>query len=127
MGVANLPLRPGIISSCEIDLEKINIMRDGIEWYKRVIRGVSPFGDLTTQEQEYMNVAWGDISVHLANMQGIPAGVVSYMLAELAVSEIAMLEFAEEEARQAIEEAHDDMEDDVPIPSQTESETSGWA
>ncbi len=125
--VANLPLRPGILASTEVHLEEIKIMRDGIEWYKRTIRGISPFGDLTVQEQDYMNESWAEISTHLAELQGLPAGVVSYMLAELAVSEIAMLEFAEEEARQAIEEAHDDIvEDEVSVPSETEGSSPRW-
>ena len=144
--VANLPLRPGIIASSEVDLPKIKTFRDGIEWYKRTVRGISPFGDLTTQEQEYMDDSWVVIATHLADIQGIPKGVVSYMLAELAVTEMAMLDMAEEEGHSAIAEAHDEqpdsgsvsppddepqdltpierifhaLEDDVSVPSETE-------
>lgn len=93
------PIRPILFTLTERD--KIVTLRDAVEWYKKVVRGANPLGDLTAMEQKYVNGEWAQVIKELAEVQGVPSGMLSYWLNELSVNEIQLADTALEEATAA--------------------------
>ena len=83
------------------DRADVDTLRGAVEWYKAVYRGTEPLGDLTKLEQNYVNGEWAQLVRELAEVQGIPAGMLSYWLNELAVLELQLAKVAGEEAQAA--------------------------
>ncbi len=95
------PLRPILHSITERG--DILTLRDAVSWYKNVVKATEPLGDLTVLEQKYVNGEWAQLVKELAEAQGIPAGMLSYWLNELATNEITLARAAAEEAAAAME------------------------
>ncbi len=102
------PIRPVLYSLT--DRVDIATLRDGVEWYKRVVRGAEPLGMLTAIETRYVNEQWAEVCRDLAKVHGVPAGSLSYWLNELAVNELRLSETALEEGAAAT--AYGQVQDD---------------
>lgn len=90
------PMRPVLFTLTE--RAEIVTLRDAVNWYVRVYEGSGPLGMLTTMETRYVNEQWAEVCKELAEVQGVPAGMLSYWLNELAVNEIELARTATEEA-----------------------------
>jgi len=75
-------------------------LREAVEWYKRVAR--ADIGTPTGTEVEYLNKRWGSLITEIATREGVPAGILSYMLNEIATQELKLLEVAKEETEVAL-------------------------
>ena len=78
---------------------KTYTLRDAVEWYKNFHR--AGLGIPSQQELEYMNQRWGVLCEGMAEREGVPASMLSYMLNQIATTEIQLLEVAQEEAAAA--------------------------
>ena len=93
------PIRPAIYVLVDFVKEPAEMtLREATEWFKQSVRGASPLGQLTAMEHNYMNQRWAELCKQLAVAQGIPAGMLSYFLGELAQTEIRLAETATLEA-----------------------------
>lgn len=93
-------MRPILFTLTERD--EIVTLRDAVEWYKKVTRGAAPLGMLTGLETKYVNEQWAEVCKELAEVQAVPAGMLSYWLNELAINEIKLADTALEEGASAI-------------------------
>ena len=83
------PVRPILYTITERD--DIVTLRGAVDWYKHVANEASDrMGDLTGLEIKYVNGEWGRLIKELAAAQGVPVGMLSYWLNELATNEIAV-------------------------------------
>jgi hypothetical protein len=94
-------MRPILFSLTERG--NIKTLRDAVDWYRKVYAGTEPLGMLTETETQYVNGEWAQVMKELAEEQGVPAGMLSYWLNELAVNEIQLARTALEEATVATE------------------------
>jgi len=76
-------------------------LREAIEWYKRCVKGARDSGVPTALESNLLNEQWVVLVKAIAERQGVPTGSLSYFLAELAKTEMHLLEIAQEEAEAA--------------------------
>lgn len=74
--------------------ERFETLRDAAEWYKSVVT-MTP--ELAQDEREYTDALWGFLMQELADRQRVPAGFLSWMLQQLVMQEITLLETALEE------------------------------
>jgi len=78
-------------------------LREATEWFKSFVRGSEPLGMLTAMEHKYANERWALLVKEVATHQGIPAGMLSYFLGELAQAEIKLADTAADELAAAQE------------------------
>lgn len=76
-------------------------LREAAEWFKGCVRGAEPLGMLTALEHKYMNERYAELCKQLAVKQGVPAGMLSYFIGELAQTEIQLADTATEELEAA--------------------------
>lgn len=93
------PMRPILFSLTERG--EIKTLRDAVEWYKKVYKGTEPLGDLTKLELNYVNGQWGEVIKELSEAQGVPGGMLSYWLDELARTEVQLTRAAQDESEAA--------------------------
>lgn len=100
------PIRPTIHSLVDFPWDepvgKITL-RQAIEWFKRGVKGCEPLGMLTALEQKYMNERWAELCKLMAQVQGVPVGMLSYFLGEVAQAEIKLEDTALEESSAALQ------------------------
>lgn len=84
----------------DIDYETLTL-RSAVEWYKGVLRAAPDDGVLTEEETKYMNTAWLEIVRRLSEAQGIPQGMLGYVISEVTRYELSLSNAAAEEAVQA--------------------------
>ena len=89
------PLRPALFTITQ--RMGIVTLREAVEWYKRVYRETGPLGNLTGRETAYINEEWAELCKQVAESQGVPAGMLSYWLNELATNEIQLERTAQAE------------------------------
>lgn len=65
-------------------------LRQMVDWFKRVIDGTEPLGMLTKLEHDYINEQYGLLCKEVAKAQGIPSGMLSYFVGELAQTELRL-------------------------------------
>lgn len=98
------PIRPAVHALVEFSAEPEQMsLRDAIEWWKSCVRAAEPLGQLTAQEEKYMNQRWGVLINAVAKREKLPAGMLSYFLGETAQTEIRLKEVAEDELHAATE------------------------
>jgi len=95
------PIRPAIHALVDFDDPRKMTLREATEWFKQCVRGAEPLGMLTALEHKYMNERWSVLCKALADEQGIPSGMLSYFLGELAQTEIRLGETAATELEAA--------------------------
>ena len=95
------PIDPALFVATNFENPETYTLRAAVEWYKGLIHLSAALGVPTTLETNLMNDRWGVLCKGIASREGIPAGWVSYMLSELAQTEIRLLETATEEAQAA--------------------------
>lgn len=71
-------------------------LREVVEWFKKVM--VAGGTEANFAELKYMNERWAEIVSQVAKREGVPVGFLSYMLNELATSEVQLVETAVVEA-----------------------------
>jgi len=93
------PIRPGIfeVTRFEVEPEEMKL-RDAVDWFKKVTRGSETYGVLTPLEQNHINGQYGVMCKGVAKTQGVPAGMLSYFVGELAQTELKLMDVATEEA-----------------------------
>ena len=95
------PVRPAVFTLCEWQKEAGKMtLREAVEWYKHVAR--ADIGTPTGLEVEYLNKRWGALITEIAAREGVPAGLLSYMLNEIATQELKLMEVAKEETEVAL-------------------------
>jgi hypothetical protein len=77
-------------------------LREATEWFKQFVRGSEPLGMLTNLEHKYANERWAVLIKAIADVQGIPSGMLSYFLGELAQTEMQLAATANAEAEAAL-------------------------
>ena len=94
------PIRNEIYTVTEFEHEDAedHTLRDAIEWYKKVLNTMRALGVPTKMETGYVNQRWVALIAGVAKRERIPAGALSYFLAELAKAEQSVVEIADESA-----------------------------
>jgi len=97
------PIRPLFVQLTDFgDKEPAEYtLREAIEWYKRCVRGAQDSGVPTVLESNLLNEQWVVLVTAIARGQGVPTGSLSYFLAEMANTEMHLLDIAKEEAEAA--------------------------
>lgn len=72
-------------------------LREGIEWFKQFVRGCEPLGMLTALEQKTADERWALLCGAIAETQGVPSGMLSYFMGEVAQAEMNLARTAEQE------------------------------
>lgn len=94
------PIRPRVYALTEFEKEPEQMtLRDCLEWYKGVIRGVE--GIIRGLESKYLNERWAFLVDAVAKREGVPTGSLSYYLAELAQAELDLQAVGQAEAEAA--------------------------
>lgn len=96
------PIRPGIFELTRFDVEPEDMMlRQAVDWFKKVTRGSAQYGVLTPLEEKHVNGQYGVLATRMAATQQVPAGMLSYFVGELAQTELTLMDVAEDEAAAA--------------------------
>jgi hypothetical protein len=96
------PIRPQVHVLVDFEGDGSTLtLREAVDWYKQLLR--ADLGVPTEMEKRYINERWGVLISSIAKREQLPAGLVSYMLAEIAQTEVRLLKTAQEEAAAAVE------------------------
>jgi len=82
------------------DPEKMTL-RQGLEWYKNVIRVLREWGTPTAMETRYIDQRWVTLVAAIAEREGVPTGTLSYFLGETANAEVQAADVAALESERA--------------------------
>lgn len=97
------PIRPAVHTLVDWEGEPATwTLRQAIDWFKKVVRGFEPLGDITQMEKNYVDKRWAVLCTELAKAQGVPAGMLSYFLGETAQAEIKLKDTADAEFQAAV-------------------------
>jgi len=97
------PIRPAVHILVDLPEDPGTMtLRAAVEWWKNCIKGMKPLGMLTALEEKYMNQRWAGLVSAIAEVQKVPAGMLSYFLGELAQTELSLAETAATELNAAV-------------------------
>ena len=109
MGSTNPPRKAGIMDSnvrgliyTVTDFPKeaqTMTLREAVEWFKGIAANVK---NPNFAETKYMNQRWATLCTAIAEREGVPPGYMSYVLNELAVSEMQVAEQAVVDAEHVV-------------------------
>jgi hypothetical protein len=71
-------------------------LREIVEYYKHVVHVAQALGTATSLELKHIQQAWDYLVGLVATREGVPSGFLTYLLSELARSEMRALELAED-------------------------------
>lgn len=78
-------------------------LRDAAEWWKNAQRLMQQtqeeFGPITKQEMKTVNQSWIELCSAIAKREGVPTGMISYFVGDLAQSEMRAAKLAEDAVR----------------------------
>ncbi len=86
------PIRETVHIAAGWDITQDYTLREAIEWYKSALTALGTLGPLTAMEVAHINKSWVDMAYTISSKQGVPAGSLSYYLAELATTEMSLTE-----------------------------------
>lgn len=72
-------------------------LREVTEWYKRCVQVMQRQEMMSGLESKYINERWALLVAGVAKREGIPAGMLSYFLGELANTELQLVDTATRE------------------------------
>jgi hypothetical protein len=96
------PIRPALFALTAYDDKKPWTMREIAEWWKTCVKGAEPLGQLTALETKHLNERWVYLVKLKAEQEGVPTGLLSYFIGELAQTEMQLAETAALEAEAAL-------------------------
>lgn len=103
-----MPVRPLVATLAGLNKEASDYsFREAVEWHKNVVRTFQSkgLGEPSAQEAQQITQSWIALCDAIGKREGIPSSFVSYMLDQLAQSEITLLNTATMQSEQAVAEA----------------------